>query len=57
MQALTATTTTGHEDSFIKMGIVSPKSEKLAPDFALETLTGEILSLKDFKGKAVLLNF
>ena len=57
LQALTATTATGHEDSFIKMGIVSPKSEKLAPDFALETLTGEILSLKDFKGKAVLLNF
>ncbi len=57
LQALEANPVAGHEDSFIKMGVVSPKVEKPAPDFTLETPTGEKLSLKDFRGKAVLLNF
>lgn len=29
----------------------------IAPDFSLETLEGEVLSLSDFKGKKVFLNF
>ena len=57
LQTLAAGPVAGHEDSFIKMGVVAPKIEKLAPDFTLETPTGKKLSLKDFKGKVVLLNF
>ena len=57
LQTLIPISVLGHEDSFAKMGVVSPKNEKIAPNFILETVTGEKISLKDFKGKAVLLNF
>mgnify|MGYP000143723779 CR=1 FL=1 len=57
LQTLAVSQVAGHEDSFIKMGVVAPKIEKRAPDFTLETTTGKKLSLKDFKGKVVLLNF
>lgn len=36
---------------------VSPLQGKLAPDFTLNDLSGKKVSLADFKGKAVLLNF
>ena len=36
---------------------VSPLTGKPAPDFALEDLTGKKVSLADYKGKAVLINF
>ena len=57
LQTLIPISVLGHEDSFAKMGVVSPRNEKIAPNFILETVTGEKISLKDFKGKAVLLNF
>ena len=57
LQTLIPISVLGHEDSFAKMGVVSPKNEKIAPNFTLETVTGEKISLKDFKGKTVLLNF
>ena len=46
-----------HQDVFREMGVVSPKSEKPAPGFTLETPTGNSVSLSDYKGKAILLNF
>ena len=57
LQTLIPISVLGHEDSFAKMGVVSPRNEKIAPNFILESVTGEKISLKDFKGKAVLLNF
>jgi peroxiredoxin len=35
----------------------SPQAQTAAPDFKLQDLQGNILSLGDFKGKVVLLNF
>ena len=46
-----------HSDAFKQMGIVKPKLVKQAPDFALPDINGDIVSLKDFRGKPVLLNF
>ena len=57
LQTLIINSAEGREDSFAKMGVVPSKNEKLAPDFTLETPTGEKLSLKDFKGKTILLHF
>jgi peroxiredoxin len=57
LQTFIPSSVLGDQDSFVKMGVVSPKNEKIAPNFILETVTGEKISLKDFKGKAVLLNF
>jgi peroxiredoxin len=33
------------------------KTGQLAPDFQLETLDGELISLQDYRGKPILLNF
>ena len=57
LQTIIISSVEGREDSFAKMGVVPSKNEKLAPDFTLETPTGEKLSLKDFKGKTILLHF
>ena len=46
-----------HQEVFAEMGVISPKKEKPAPDFTLETPTGNSVSLSDYKGKAILLNF
>jgi cytochrome c biogenesis protein CcmG/thiol:disulfide interchange protein DsbE len=39
------------------MEYISPLKGKLAPDFALEDLSGKKVSLAGYKGKAVLINF
>ena len=46
-----------HSDAFEQMGIVKPKSVKQAPGFTLPDINGNIVRLKDFRGKPVLLNF
>ncbi|WP_179966054.1 peroxiredoxin family protein [Lysinibacillus antri] len=37
--------------------VVGIQRGNVAPDFSLETLKGEVMSLSDFKGKKVFLNF
>lgn len=37
--------------------IVGVRRGNIAPDFSLETLNGEVLSLSEFKGKKVFVNF
>jgi len=46
-----------HQDFLEKMGVSLPKREKFAPDFNLKNLDGDTVTLKDFKGKTILLNF
>ena len=46
-----------HQESFKAMGVAPPRNEMPAPDFTLQTSNGDSVSLSDFKGKAVLLNF
>ena len=46
-----------HQESFKAMGVVPPRNEIPAPDFTLQTPHGNYVSLSNFKGKAVLLNF
>lgn len=40
-----------------QFGVTPPITSKQAPDFELKDLQGKTLSLKDFRGKAVLLHF
>ena len=54
---LVANSAVAHQESFKAMGVVSPRNEMPAPDFTLQTSNGNSVSLSDFKGKAVLLNF
>jgi peroxiredoxin len=44
-------------DQFISQGIQAPQEGLLAPDFSLETLEGTSVSLKDYRGRPVLINF
>ena len=54
---LTGNFAVAQQDVFSKMGAVLPKHEKTAPNFKLLTTNGRSISLSDFKGKTVLLNF
>lgn len=45
------------EDLFEKLRIIEPKKENPAPPFTLKGLDGKNISLGDYKGKMVLLNF
>lgn len=42
---------------FEEMGIVAPKTSKVAPGFKLNNIRGGVTQLSDFKGKVVLVNF
>ncbi len=42
---------------FEEMGIVAPKTSKIAPGFKLDNIRGGATQLSDFKGKIVLVNF
>lgn len=44
-------------DSFNKMGVIPPKTSQLAPDFVVKNLKGQDVTLSDFNGKVILLNF
>jgi len=54
---LVANSALAHQESFKAMGVAPPRNEMPAPDFTLQTSNGNSVSLSDFKGKAVLLNF
>ena len=47
----------GGEDYIKKLGIERPEKKILAPDFALEDLSGKRMNLKSLRGKVVFLNF
>jgi len=46
-----------HQQAFENMGITKPRTEKSAPDFSLQDINGNKVSLEDFRGKSILLNF
>ena len=54
---LVANSALAHQEIFKAMGVAPPRNEMPAPDFTLQTSNGNSVSLSDFKGKAVLLNF
>ena len=45
------------DEYFEKMGVAFPKKKKQAPSFKLKNLVGDTVTLNNFKGKTVLLNF
>lgn len=44
-------------DQFLRQGIQAPQEGLLAPDFSLETLEGTTVSLAEYRGRPVLINF
>lgn len=46
-----------HQQAFENMGITKPRNEKSAPNFSLQDIKGNQVSLEDFRGKPILLNF
>jgi peroxiredoxin len=46
-----------HQKAFENMGITKSRTEKTAPDFSLQDINGNKVSLEDFRGKTILLNF
>lgn len=48
---------TAHADPFEQLGVARPRTSKPAPDFVLKDIHGKTVSLAQFKGKPVLLNF
>jgi peroxiredoxin len=55
--ALCAVPLAAHADPFEQLGVAQPRTSKPAPDFVLKDIHGKLISLKQFKGKPVLLNF
>ena len=54
---LCATPVSATADPFEQLGVARPRTSKPAPDFALKDIYGKTVSLAQFKGKPVLLNF
>jgi peroxiredoxin len=48
---------TTYADTFEQLGVARPRTSKPAPDFELKNIHGKTVSLAQFKGKPVLLNF
>jgi peroxiredoxin len=48
---------TGADEAADRLGILSPAAKAVAPDFTLEDPSGAPVSLRDFRGKIVLVNF
>jgi cytochrome c biogenesis protein CcmG/thiol:disulfide interchange protein DsbE len=44
-------------DPFEQLGVARPRTSKQAPDFVLHDLHGKKVSLNQFKGKPILINF
>jgi len=55
--ALCAVPLTAYADPFEQMGVARPKTSKPAPDFVLKDIHGKAVSLSQFKGKPILINF
>jgi len=55
--ALCAIPLTASADPFEQLGVARPRTSKPAPDFVLKDIRGQSVSLAQFKGKPVLLNF
>ena len=55
--ALCAVPLTASADPFEQFGVTRPRTSKPAPDFALKDIHGKTVSLSQFKGKPILLNF
>jgi cytochrome c biogenesis protein CcmG, thiol:disulfide interchange protein DsbE len=48
---------TAYAEPFEQLGVTRPRTSKPAPDFVLKDIHGRPISLSQFKGKPVLLNF
>ena len=48
---------TVYADPFEQMGVARPRTSKPAPDFVLQDIHGKSVSLDQFKGKPILINF
>jgi peroxiredoxin len=44
-------------NAFELLGVSKPRTVKMAPDFSLTDINGKKVSLKDYRGKSVLINF
>lgn len=55
--ALCAVPLAASADPFEQLGVAQPRTSKQAPGFVLKDIHGKSISLKQFKGKPVLLNF
>lgn len=55
--ALLAVPLTAYADPFEQLGVARPRTSKPAPDFVLKDINGQTISLAQYKGKPILLNF
>ena len=55
--ALCTVPLTALADPFDQFGVARPRTSKPAPDFELKDIHGQPISLEQFKGKPILLNF
>lgn len=47
----------GEEEYFRNLNIARARRDTPAPDFTVKDVNGNVISLKDLKGKVILLNF